>query len=348
MASGIPGEAIRIFLLCTVWFTVSSTNNVITKRLLNKFPHPVTVAFVQVFSTALFMGPTLVLWRVPKYSAIPKTTFYKFIVPLSFGKALAAVSAYVSIWKVPVSYAHTVKATMPIFTVVLSRLILGQKQTPLVYFSLAPIVLGVMVSTATELSFDIVGLMSALLATLTFAVQNIFTKKMMRELHISHLRLLSILARIATVILLPIWALYDLRKILTYSDLSEENILWLLVVITINGFLNFVQNMVAFTVLSLITPLSYSVATASKRILVISVSLFMLRNPVTIYNFLGMLMAIFGVFIYNKAKYDANRAAHHLPMHNKDTKLPTPSLTNGHLNHINSHVHDRRPHYHLI
>jgi solute carrier family 35 protein E1 len=76
------------------------------------------------------------------------------------------------------------------------------------------------------------------------------------------------------------------------------------------------QNIVAFSVMSIVTPLTYAVASASKRIFVIAVTLFILGNPVTGTNVFGMVLAIAGVLCYNKAKYDQRQAE------KKKTTLP--------------------------
>ena len=127
--------------------------------------------------------------------------------PLAFTKFLSSVAAHVSVWKVPVHYAHTVKASMPLFTVLLSRVFFGLRHTWTVYLSLLPIVLGVAVATVTEISFHIVGLLSALSATGGFAVITIFSKKALKDTGMHHLRLLHKLGQMAGLMFLPIWLL---------------------------------------------------------------------------------------------------------------------------------------------
>lgn len=129
---------------------------------------------------------------------------------------------------------------------------------------------------------------------------------MLHDTGIHHLRLLFILGRLALFMFLPVWIFHDLIN-LVYDPVTKTpvNISYdILGLLFFDGLLNWLQNIIAFSVLSIVTPLTYAVASASKRIFVIGVTLFILGNPVTWVNVFGMAMAILGVLYYNKAKYD--------------------------------------------
>ncbi|KAG7155144.1 solute carrier family 35 member E1 homolog isoform X3 [Homarus americanus] len=197
---------------------------------------------------------------------------------------------------------------MPLFTVVLARMLFGEKQTTKVYFALVPIILGVAIATITEISFDMLGLVAALMATGGFSLQNLFSKKVLTDTGIHHLRLLHLLGCLALFMFLPVWVFTDGHSIF-YDDtlLLRRDPGETIILLLVDGGLNWLQNFVAFTILNYVTPLTYAVANATKRISVIVISLLLLRNPISLANIVGMFLAILGVLGYNKAKYDANQ-----------------------------------------
>lgn len=310
-------DTIKIVFLCVIWFCFSSATNIVGKQILTVFPYPTTLTMVQLMVINCFLGPSLTLLNVKESPHVSRRHFMRRIAPLGVGKIMASVSAYISILKIPVSYSHTVKALMPFFVVMLSYIIMRERYPLKVYLSLVPIIGGVLLTTATELQFDLIGLIAALFATLCFALQNIYSKKAMKELHYHHLRLLLVISQIAGIVLFPIWMFTDAWELCSGSKNYLEH-LWLFLMLPLNGLFNFGQNIAAFTVLSNVSPVSYSVATVTKRVVIIVTSLLLLRNPVTIYNILGMFIAIVGIAFYNKAKHDTNEKYMKLPTHIDD------------------------------
>ncbi|XP_065674335.1 solute carrier family 35 member E1 isoform X3 [Hydra vulgaris] len=254
-------RSLKVTVLCVSWYLLSTTNNILGKKILVQYPYPLTITLFHMLSSSFMVYPVLLMAGINTQYRYSKHFMLRFIIPLGFGKLFGSIASHISIWRVTISYAHTVKASLPIFTVLLGRLIYKDLQSYQVYLSLLPIVFGVAIATITELSFEFYGMCSALLATFIFALQNLYSK-----LH------------------------------------STADQLDLLGRLSMSSFINFLQSIVSFSVLHLLSPLSYSVANATKRVLVITVSLATLHNPVTLVNFFGMMLAVLGVYLYNRAK----------------------------------------------
>lgn len=79
----------------------------------------------------------------------------------------------------------------------------------------------------------------------------------------------------------------------------------------LDGLCHFGQNITAFTFMTKVTPLTYTVFNTTKRIVVIVSSILYFRNPVPLLNGVGIAVALAGVALYNKAKYDQTVAAKH-------------------------------------
>lgn len=100
-------NAYKVVFLCSIWYISSSANNVVGKIILSDFPYPMTLSMVQLVSITIYLLPVFKLWEIPNTTQLPMKYWCTMILPLAAGKFFSSVSSHISIWKVPVSYAHT-------------------------------------------------------------------------------------------------------------------------------------------------------------------------------------------------------------------------------------------------
>ncbi|KAG4964403.1 hypothetical protein JHK85_039378 [Glycine max] len=300
--AGAPSEAakkVKIGIYFATWWALNVVFNIYNKKVLNAFPYPWLTSTLSLACGSLIM---LFCWAT-KIVEPPKTDlqFWKNLFPVAVLHTIGHVAATVSMSKVAVSFTHIIKSAEPAFSVMVSRL-LGEDFPAPVYLSLIPIIGGCALAAVTELNFNMIGFMGAMISNLAFVLRNIYSKKGMKGKDISGMNYYGCLSMLSLVILTPfaiavegpqMWAAGWQTAL---SQIGPQIIWW----VAAQSIFYHLYNQVSYMSLDEISPLTFSIGNTMKRISVIVSSIIIFHTPVQPINALGAAIAIFGTFLYSQ------------------------------------------------
>jgi len=316
--------------------------NMSSKAILTALPKPITLTTVQF---AFVSGWCLVLAMFArKYPRLKQTMpFLKYgirspskelimaTLPLTCFQIGGHILSADATSRIPVSLVHTIKGLSPLLTVVAYGTYFGIRYSLPTYLSLIPLTLGVILACSADLNANFIGLLSAFASTILFVVQNIVSKQIFNDAAAAEkdgvppnkftkpdkLNLLCYSSGLAFLFTLPLWLwtegfslifdflhdasieLSDHPEALDHGRLTLEFLF--------NGTFHFGQNIVAFVLLSMVSPVTYSVASLIKRVFVIVFAVVWFGKPMTKIQAFGFVLTFLGLYLYDRT-HDAAKA----------------------------------------
>ncbi|XP_018329805.1 solute carrier family 35 member E2-like [Agrilus planipennis] len=228
--------------------------------------------------------------------------FYRHMILVGCTRFLTVVLGLVSLNYVAVSFTETIKSSAPLFTVVISRCLLGEQTGLFVNLSLVPVMSGLALCSANEISFELHGFVAAMATNLTECLQNVYSKMLLsgEKFKYSPAELQFYTSLASIVIQIPMSLL-----LVDLSDNAEKIDVSIILCYILNGIFFHFQSITAYVLMDYISPVTHSVANTAKRAFLIWLSVLMFGNPVTLLSGLGTTVVILGVLLYIKAQdYD--------------------------------------------
>lgn len=279
------------------------------KQVLAAFPHPLTCTWLQ-FGVGSVLA--LAMWTLklhPRPDLNEDTV--KSILPLAGVHTLGNLLTNVSLGAVAVSFTHTIKAMEPFFSVLLSSIFLNEKPTAAVLLSMVPIVGGVALASATEMSFNWAGFSAAMGSNLTFQSRNVLSKKFMGKGKgsLDNINLFSVITMLSFCLMTPVVLATD-GFLLTPATLKASGVGEAIMKQALAAAVCFhAYQQVSYMILARVSPVSHSIGNCLKRVIVIVASVLFFRNPMGTQNMVGTAVALAGVFAYSQVKRGQNAAA---------------------------------------
>ncbi len=291
------------FVFILVWYVTGALTNSTSKQTLQQFRDPpfLSLTLMQHLSAAFFGSFAIRVLRLRQYKALPADArnfgFFRLLFVYSVGFCLTNGS----FGKVNASFVDTIKAGEPIATVMLTVLFLpSERVTALVFLSLLPIVAGVATSSLSDTSFNLLGFAMAMGSNVCFSARSICAKLLRSTLgkQMDNANLFVHVNLFGAALLLP-------------AVLAREGTLLLDVMLdagpaaklfALNGFFYYLNNQMNFLVLEKVDAVTHGLINCGRRVANISFAIVWFRTPVTLYNGIGISLALSGAYMYMKAK----------------------------------------------
>jgi solute carrier family 35 protein E1 len=274
--------------------------NVLNKQIYNFFPFPWFVSCVHLI---VGLGVMSVFWvtKVVPFQK-PDEKFIKDVSWPAFLHAFGHCLTNVSFAAVAVSFTHTVKTLEPVFSALGSYLVSGTVYPLPVYLALLPIMAGVALASATELSFTWLGFSTAMASNVAFAGRAIWSKNLMNRM--SAVNLYNYVTIVALLFCIPPTLYFEGATLAAglkaaAAKVGAQELGWMFFNV---GLYYHLYNQVAYQALEKVEPITHAVGNVGKRIFVIGFSIIAFGNAITPQTAVGSAIAIAGAGLYSYLK----------------------------------------------
>jgi solute carrier family 35 protein E1 len=290
-----------------VWYFLNVQFNILNKQVYNYFPFPWFVSCIHLAAGLVIAG---FFWgtKIVKFEK-PSGDFMKNVTLVALLHAVGHSLTNVSFATVAVSFTHTIKTLEPVFSSIGSYLVNGQVYSLPVYLSLIPIMAGVAICAATELSFTWLGFSTAMASNGLFAARAIYSKKLMSNMNAinvyNYVSMVALLFCIPPVFVFE-WGTLGAGMAAAAAKVGANKFYWDLWMV---GAYYHLYNQVAYQALEKVEPVTHAVGNVGKRIFVIGFSILAFGNKISTQSVVGSLIAIAGAGLYGYLKgLDAKKA----------------------------------------
>eukprot|EP00051_Salpingoeca_urceolata_P007153 m.95070 g.95070 ORF g.95070 m.95070 type:complete len:301 (+) comp15141_c1_seq2:193-1095(+) len=293
MAPKKAASAIVLPVLFVGWYACSFFTDMLNKKVQKIKRVPISLTAVQFVCGTVCSGLLLYVFKVQP-TKLSATTLRK-VSPVAVCWIVGFLTTNYSLGMGNMSFAHSVKATEPLFLVALSLLFFNQGFTTSVYLSLVPIVVGIALVATNELNFSLPAFVSVCIANICFPLRSIFARQLIQAKVVNNLGLFFQISLLASVVTIPLALFTEGAELVGNTKwLTRETV----VMVILNGVLHYSYNQLSFLVLSRVGSLSHSIGNASRRFVIIMCSVWYFGTYLSPLNQLGIVLLVIGVFSY--------------------------------------------------